>query len=121
MNIPFEIDFVVDTGAHRTHLNPSGDTRDLIPFDLLQDRIESVGIGGVTSNFRELAYLAFEDGNLTRVYMVELLIAEPRTGIESGVPSLLGRDLLYHWEMMYSPMRGRLESEVLSTHLTAQT
>ena len=112
--------FLVDTGAHRTSLS-TRDASDMgIPFDLLQNRIESVGIGGVASNFRELAYLAFEDGNLTRIYEVELLIAEPGGDIDLGIPSLLGRDLLYYWDMMYSPMRGRLEFEVLNAYLTVE-
>ena len=105
--------FLVDTGAQRTHLG-ARDASDMgIPISLLQNGLETVGIGGVVSNFREPAQLAFDDGRLTIVYVVELLIAEPGGDATEGIPSLLGRDLLYNWDMTYSPMRGRLEFEVL--------
>ncbi len=120
LDISYQIRFLVDTGAYKTCVHAWDAGRMSIPFDLLQDRRESFGIGGSSLYFNENAYLIFNDGNLTRVYRVELLIAEPGGNVAEGFPSLLGRDLLHNWEMTYSPMRDRLEFEVLSAYLTLE-
>ena len=112
LGLSSQIRFLVDTGAYKTCVHPWDAVRMSIPFDLLQDRQDSIGIGGSSSYFNEYAYLVFQDGQLTRLYEVELLIAEPGTRVDARLPSLLGRDLLYFWDMVYAPMSGRLEFQV---------
>ena len=82
-----------------------------MPFDQLGNRRISRGIGGSSSYFVEPAILAFVDRPQTRLYEVELLIAEPHEGNE-GLPSLLGRDVINHWYMQYDPADSRLECTV---------
>ena len=82
-----------------------------MPFDQLGNRIVSRGIGGSSSYFVEPAILAFADKPQTRLYELELLIAEPQDG-NSGLPSLLGRDVINHWHMQYDPTNSRLECRV---------
>ena len=73
--------------------------------------MESMGIGGGSPYYREPALLSFGDQPWTRLYVVELLIAEPRSGNE-GLPSLLGRDVINHWYMQYDPSSARLDFTV---------
>lgn len=79
-----------------------------IPFDQLEDRIDSRGIGGFSPYYREEAILSFADSPHTRFYLVDLLIAEPHEGNE-GLPSLLGRDIINHWAMNYDPTNDTLD------------
>ena len=69
------------------------------------------GIGGSSSYFREPSILAFADKPQTRLYGLELSIAEPHKGNEE-LPSLLGRDVINHWYMQYDPAVTKLECTV---------
>ena len=91
-----------------------------VPFELLQNVEESHGIGGGASYFQELAYLAFDDGPYKRIYIVNLLIAEPRDQNAAAIPSLLGRDIINYWDMRYAPMNGVLEFEALRADYTLE-
>ncbi len=100
--------FLVDTGADSTCIHPS-DAREVgIPFPQLGNRRGSRGIGGMSQYFLEPAIISFEDGNVTRLYAVELLIAEPNES-NDGLPSLLGRNIINNWRMVYDPTNGVLE------------
>ena len=61
--------------------------------------------------FREPAFLSFSDGSLSRVYAVQLLIAEPGES-NAGLPSLLGRNIINHWYVRYDPTNDMLECSV---------
>lgn len=115
-----EVSFLVDTGAHRTALQPTDARNMSIPFDLLGNAEESLGIGGGASYFQEIAYLAFDDGLYKRIYIVNLLIAEPRDQNAAAIPSLLGRDIINYWDMRYAPMNGVLEFDALSADYTLE-
>ena len=111
LRVSRRISFLLDTGADSTSLHPR-DARDAgIAFDQLGNRHSSRGIGGRSSYFREPAILAFSDGELVRMYEVGLLIAEPNDTNES-LPSLLGRNVINHWRMVYDPSEDRLEFSV---------
>ena len=73
--------------------------------------MESRGVGGTSSYYREPTLLLFNDQSYTRIYVVELLIAEQREGNE-GLPSLLGRDVINHWNIRYDPSSATLECAV---------
>ena len=105
------ISFLLDTGADSASVHPR-DARDAgIPFAQLGNRRSSRGIGGRSSYFREPAILAFSDDAVVRFYEVGLLIAEPNDTNE-GLPSLLGRNVINHWRMVYDPSEDRLEFSV---------
>ena len=103
--------FLLDTGADRTCLHPRDTRRARMPFDQLGNRIISRGIGGSSSYFREPTILAFADKPHTRLYDLELFIAEPHESNEK-LPSLLGRDVINHWYMQYDPADARLECTI---------
>ena len=105
------VPFLLDTGADSTCLHPRDTGRARMPFDQLGNRRTSRGIGGSSSYFVEPAILAFADKPRTRLYELELLVAEPHESNE-GLPSLLGRDVVNHWYMQYDPTHSRLECTV---------
>ena len=105
------VPFLLDTGADFTCLHQD-DAEDLdIPFEQLTDMRNSRGIGGRSAYFREAAILSFNDEGLTRLYRVNLFIAEPNRS-STGLPSLLGRNVINHWYMQYDPTIGSLDFTV---------
>lgn len=105
------ITFLLDTGAERTCLHPRDTNRARIPIETLGGVIQSRGVGGLSTYNREPALLSFNDHPYTRVYAIELLIADTREG-NQGLPSLLGRDVLNNWNVNYDPMNDTLECNV---------
>ena len=103
--------FQVDTGADVTCLHPRDGVRLGIPFDRLDDNrvSNSSGVGGTSQYFRESSFLVFStiQGGL-EVRPVELHIAKPN-GVNEGLPSLLGVDVINHWRMDYDPRNNRLQ------------
>ena len=103
-----EIDFLLDTGADVTCIHP-GDLRPLgieTRFVPAGSAIEASGIGGGGRYFEEIAVLQFEDETETRYYAINLYIAEPNQEME-GLPSVLGRDVVNRWRMIYDPEIGQ--------------
>ena len=89
------VPFLLDTGADFMCLHQD-DAEDLsIPFEQLADMGDSRGIGGRSAYYREPAILSFVDGSLARFYRVNLRIAEPNRS-STGLPSLLGRNIINH-------------------------
>ncbi len=111
LNVNRRITFLLDTGADKTRLHPRDASRARIPFEELGSPMESRGVGGLSPYYREPALLSFDDQSHIRVYLVDLLIAEQREGNE-GLPSLLGRDVINHWNVNYDPTNATLECAV---------
>ena len=89
-----------------------------LPYDLLRSPQTTVGVGGPVECCPEAALLAFhEDANQIRVYEldIDVLRSDPTT---SELPSLLGRDILDCWRMIYAPSMNQLEFEVLKSDAT---
>ena len=107
-NVELRIDFLMDTGAERTCIHPRDTNRARIPIGELGGAVGSRGVGGLSAYYREPALLYFEDHLYIRVYAIELLIADPREG-SRGLPSLLGRDVINHWNIRYDPTNAALE------------
>ena len=77
----------------------------------------SQGWGGSSAYYREPAVLFFADGPLGRLYVVDMLIAQPVKGSEA-LPSLLGRNIINRWSVAYDPSRSRLECTVRQADYT---
>jgi hypothetical protein len=117
------ISFLVDTGADRTVIMPD-DGRLLLGLDYskLTGVHPSVGIGGTVEHFSEEAVLVFtEPGVAVHFYQVEVLIS-PLSPELSGVPSLLGRDILNNWKMVDAPNQDtdQLTFEVVRSTLSIE-
>jgi hypothetical protein len=120
LKVAGNISFLVDTGADQTLLMPD-DARFLsIDFSMLRSKSLASGIGGASGVFLEPAYLLFtEPSKRVYAYSIRLLISEPLAN-HVGVPSLLGRDVLDRWRMVYEPSQGKLIFTVKSADRTAK-
>ena len=90
-----------------------------IPFDHLGNPVTSYGVGGPVMYFRERAVPEFVDGDAREIrsYVVDVLIAKPAadpTHSMNRLPSLLGRDIIDRWRMVYDRADGLLEFTVRS-------
>ncbi len=115
LNTSGDISFLVDTGADQTLLAPADGLRIGLDYaDLHGDGKQIIGIGGVTENFVEDAVVVFADGiKVIYGYTIQLGIAPPSPDI-MDIPSLLGRDIIDHWRMIYNPTRRNLSFTVIS-------
>ncbi len=101
--------FLVDTGADSTYLHPGDGAELSVPFDLLQVRSTTRGIGGTASYFPEPAALIFTDDDEGQGYGYRININVAKPGdVSERIPSLLGRDVIRRWQMDYDPTYGRL-------------
>ena len=118
LEIAGHVSFLVDTGADESFLHPADGLLLGVPYANLQDEHESVAIGGSVRTCIEPAVIAFsEAGVAVHAYHVRIGIPEP-TQDTMGLPSLLGRDVLDHWRMVYEPSNRLLAFEVLSADAT---
>ncbi|MBI4311900.1 MAG: retroviral-like aspartic protease family protein [Chloroflexi bacterium] len=117
LNVDGRVKFRVDTGADRTSIHPR-DARNLaLPFHLLRNPVPLQGIGGAPTYYWQPAYLTFTGGSETFGYRLQVAVAAP---IQSNatLPSLLGQDILRHWQMLHAPARSRLEFESFHADFT---
>ena len=118
LKIRGDISFCVDTGADRSLLHPGDGERIGIDYTKLSGATESVGVGGICRNFVEPALLVFsEPKRFLYVYMIPLAISPASPDI-MDLPSLLGRDILDQWRMIYDPAKKRLTFHVVSADVT---
>ena len=113
LGVSSTIVFLVDTGSDYTYLHPRDGLGASVPFDLLQGRSTTRGIGGTASYFPEPAVLAFTD-EVTRQdygYRININVAKPGD-VSDRIPSLLGRDVIRRWQMDYDPTYSKLEFAV---------
>ena len=119
LGIARNITFLVDTGAHATCIHPRDGMAAAIPFDQLENPVTSHGVGGPATYFRERAVLEFVDGDAREIrsHGVDVLIAKPAAEplhTMNRLPSLLGRDIIDRWRMVYDRTDGVLEFTVQS-------
>ena len=112
-----KITFMVDTGADATCIHPQDSRLAAIPFEQLERPIASNGVGGAATYFREPAILEFVDAAAREVHSheVDVFIArsdpDPRHSI-NRLHSLLGRDIIDRWRMLYDRTDALLEFAV---------
>lgn len=109
-----KVSFLLDTGADRTVLHPADAIRLRLDYSALTATIKSTGIGGSSRNFVESATVLFEDGAGMHVYRIPICIP-PVTRASRKLPSLLGRDIVNRWRMVYNPTGHRLSVKVMSS------
>ena len=110
--------FLMDTGADTSVLMPS-DAKNLgVPYNLLEGDRECGGIGGTVHSFVERAILVFSHPNRTLYgYDLEIDIM-PHDAEMEEVPSLLGRDVLDRWWIVYDPQGAGLRAKPRSADIT---
>ncbi len=114
LKISSDISFCVDTGADQSLLLPNDGMRMGIDYTKLTGEAESVGVGGICHNFIEPVLVVFsEPRRFLYVYTIDLQIAPPDPEIMDP-PSLLGRDILNRWRMIYHPTKNYLTFQVIS-------
>ena len=119
-DIHARIPLLFDTGADGTCLHQKTASELRIPFHLLRDPKTSRGIGREEPTyFREPATLSFDDGGVTRMYVIELNIGDP-SSTNSELPSVLGRDVFDRWTTLYDPSGDRLEFTVRDADFTIE-
>ena len=114
------ITFLVDTGADVTCIHPRDGRPAGIPFDLLRRGVTSQGVGGQATYFREPAVVEFVDGDARKIHGFETTVNVAKPGERPDDPintiySLLGRDIIDRWHMVYDRAAGRLEFTVNET------
>jgi hypothetical protein len=114
LNVESDVSWCVDTGADRSLLMPGDGERIGLDYTKFTRETESVGVGGISRDYLESAWLVFADpGRSLYAYALDLEISPPSSEI-TDLPSLLGRDVLHRWRMSYKFARKRLVFEVLS-------
>ena len=109
--LPSDISFLVDTGASVTTIAPNDGCRIGVDYGALRNQQGISGIGGEARAYIEPAILCFGGSSKIYVYQLPILFLEP---LEEYMqyPSLLGRDILSKWKMVYSPQENHLSFEV---------
>jgi hypothetical protein len=116
-DIEADLSFLVDTGADSSLIGPADGFEMGLDYGALGDLRESLGTGGLAQSYMEKASIAFTDPtNAIYVYHVDLEIAVPHHEIEE-MPSLLGREILDRWRMVYDPSKAELSFIVRSADI----
>ena len=115
LGVSYRVPFLVDTGADGTCLHPRDGIQAGIPFGRLRDGVTVGGIGGQSTYYEEPAILMFTDDaeGQTYAYHVVVDIAKPED-VSDEIPSLLGRDIIDRWRMVYDRTDDVLEFTVRS-------
>jgi hypothetical protein len=118
LNLRADLSFLVDTGADGVFIMPGDALRMGIDYGSLELAPGvSVGVGGETRDFLEPAVLAFTDGDQVYVYDMAVTIGHVDANL-LAVPSLLGREVLDRWHLVYRPARGILQATPDSVDVT---
>ena len=120
MGISSFVSFLVDTGADRSMVGPADAMRMGVPYDLLESSSLITGIGGVKTVYLENAVLGFAGSAHLYLYVLPIGLTEHDPDLE-GVPSLLGRDILDRWKIVYCRPDNILSFEVKTADSSVRT
>jgi hypothetical protein len=107
------VSFLVDTGADSTVLMQLDAIRLNIDYASLTETRINTGIGGNSTDWIVPATILFSEPRVKIYgYDITLTIVHPKPELET-CPSLLGRDIINKWRMVYDPPANSLKVEVL--------
>ena len=107
------VSFIFDTGADTSLLMPLDGQRMGVDYEAFEEEGVSLGIGGVSANYIESAYLVFVGDEALYGYEIKLRVCKPSDDLMT-VPSLLGRDIIDRWRVTYDKPAQELLAEVIS-------
>ncbi len=107
------VSFLIDTGADQTVLMPPDARRLGVDHSVLTTTTISAGVGGSSTDFVEDAQVVFTD-EVFHIYRTRLIVMAPREGAES-LPSLLGRNILNRWRLVFDYPKTILSARVASS------
>lgn len=91
---------------------PADATRLNVDHSLISERAISHGVGGKSNDYVVEAVVSFTDpGVMAYGWLIKLRVMNPHAAIAQA-PSLLGRDIIKHWRLIYEPSAAVLEAEV---------
>lgn len=94
-----------------------GDAKTMsLDYSLLRNKQSTGGVGGEVGVYIEPAYLAFPGINrIAYGYAIDIAILDPpQEQTDSAIPSLLGRDVMDRWRVVYSRSEDLLTAEIRS-------
>jgi hypothetical protein len=106
--------FLIDTGSDRSLIHPADSVH--LGIDVAADFLSTVpetslGVGGSSSEYEEACDVFLErEGGLWDRLVVPLRIAVP-TEANEALPSLLGRDVLFHYRLVFQESTGLVALE----------
>ena len=112
------VSFLFDTGADHTVLMPKDAAVLGVDYALLPDPEPTLGVGGMAKTSWEDAHIVFVDSDVGAVYVYDMpvRILLPSGGpSEMRLPSLLGRDIINRWRVVYDHSAPVLSAEVLTS------
>ncbi len=110
--------FVIDTGATNSCIHPhvlrdfGVDTHGVLSLP----SYDISGVGGSITVYETQGFLAFQDGDTVHLYETPIAVFDPKD--PPDVPSIIGRDILERWRMVYARAQGTLEFEILESDYT---
>ena len=118
LQLQLPIRLLVDTGATNTCVHPEAleDLGVKVQAITQLPKSEIAGIGGSITVYEAQGFLAFQDGDTVHLYQRPFSIFDPED--PPDVPSILGRDVLERWRMVYARAQGVLEFDVLDSDYT---
>ena len=113
-NVPF----LFDTGADHTVLMPKDAAILGVDYDGLPDPDETLGVGGTAEISQEDVDIVFADSEVRVVYVYRMpvrILLPSGNPSEMRLPSLLGRDIINRWRIVYDQSVPELSAEVLAS------
>ena len=104
------VSFLFDTGADATTLMPLDGMRLQIDYALLNFALTMSGVGGEANYSVVEATISFPSGDTLYSYEIDLIICE-RDDELIRLPSLLGRDVIDRWRVIYDKPNSILVAE----------
>jgi hypothetical protein len=109
---------LIDTGSDSSSLSAYDAARLNLDFSRLVRAEPLAGVGGLAERTVTPANLLFYGEDAAYVYRVQLDVLVPQRDLIE-LPSILGRDVLDRWRMVYDPTEAELSFTVRSADLSA--
>ena len=117
LRIKANISFLVDTGADEGLIMPSDGLRIGLDYKKLKNAKTYTGIGGDAQVYPEKALVTFADQKYIFTYDVTLGVSAINKQLMDA-PSLLGRDIINRWRMIYCAAKRQVDFKVISADFT---